>query len=446
LIFLKRVADRFLLQKRVMAARSSGDLNRLLDSYDDEGRKGIGNGSGIRTPRGGQQDGTAGKERYGGGYGGNASTKNPPVSSAPQGQAAGSGTEEVMEVTVSTPPRPTVEQPGGVGTGRMQPEKDKGKRTVEDRSPTAQEEMRNIRRRLNEFDVGEVFKRIDDVMRLRVEEVVLKSPSEGRESLREGLGVLTKAVAEVMNCISDGLKQERIDREVREYKFEERLEKLESKTKELDTATDSLTNNRIKLRVRDSIKETEAKVREAQRGLKVMDIDIGKETVDKREIVRITMESIRCQVRETDVRYCNVVLRRTRLVILGKGTSRRDRDGNTTFTVPTLFQCRDRRDMEDLDNMLRGAGYFPTFHWPQEMVEFVSVVRDQVRSQGYPDSGYYIKVRPEEREGKLQIKAEVKGKDANRFILKGVWSCPPLLRALWDSVPDLFKSQLVGRL
>jgi len=427
-----------------MAARSSGDLNRLFDTYEDGGRQGTGNGTGSAGFRGGQHEGTSGRDRYGGG---NVSGRDPPTGNT--AQAADNRavpTDEVMEVAASTPARPVVEQPGTLGTGRMAPEKDKGKRTVEDRSPTAQEEMRNIRRRLNEFDVGEVFHRIEEVMRLRVEEVVLKSPNEGRDSLREGLGVLTKAVEEVMNCISDGLKQERIDREVREYKMEERLEKLESKSKEMEAATDSLTNNRIKLRVRDSIKDTEQKVREAQRGLKVMDIDIGKDTMDKREIVRITMEAIRCQVRENDVRYCNVVLRRTRIVILGKGTSRRERDGNTTFTVPTLFQCRDMRDTEDLGGMLRGAGYFPTFHWPQEMVEFVAVIREQVRSQGYPENGYYIKVRPEEREGRIQIKAEVKGKDANRFLLKGVWSCPPLLRVLWDSVPDLLKSQLVGRL
>ena len=62
------------------------------------------------------------------------------------------------------------------------------------------------------------------------------------------------------------------------------------------------------------------------------------------------------------------------------------------------------------------------------------------------DRDYYVKVRPEEREGRLHIKAEVKGKGANRFVLKGVWLCLPLLWALWDSMPDLFKSQLMGRL
>jgi len=411
-------------------------MNRLLDSYEEEGRRnGFNKGpSGGNTGRDGPRErlanpvGIQGEKAGGGDQGGGGSTQ---MGGTPreevrrqdnrEGENEGEArmVEEVMETeAASTPLRPRVQQPGNGAppeTGRQVPEKDKGKRTVEDRSPNAQEELRNIRRRLNEFDMGEVFHKIDEVMRLRVEEVIQKSPIEVRDCLREGLGVLTKSVEEVMSTISDGIKQERIDREVTEYRMEARVEKLEAKVKELDNATDSLTNNRIKLRVRDSIRETEQKVREAQRALKLLDMDIGKETSDKREIVRVTMENMRNQVREQDTRWCNVVLRRTRVIILGKGTVRRERDGTVTYTVPTLLQCRDLRDAEDLNGMLRDCGYFPTFHWPQEVVEFVSGVREEVRKQGFSDRDYYIKVRPEEREGRMQIKAEVKGKDSNRF-------------------------------
>ena len=58
------------------------------------------------------------------------------------------------------------------------------------------------------------------------------------------------------------------------------------------------------------------------------------------------------------------------------------------------------------------------------------------------ESTHYFKVRPEKRDGKVQIKAEVKAKAGGKFVLKGVWSCPPLHRYLWDGVADLFTSKL----
>jgi hypothetical protein len=52
----------------------------------------------------------------------------------------------------------------------------------------------------------------------------------------------------------------------------------------------------------------------------------------------------------------------------------------------------------------------------------------------------YFRVRPEHREGKILIKVEVKPKEhGRRFTLKGLWECPPLARALWEEVQDLYK-------
>jgi hypothetical protein len=321
------------------------------------------------------------------------------------------------------------------------------KRTVTDRSPVT-EEIRQTRRRLNEFDMGEVFAKIGQTMRNRTEEAVAGAPEEIRDHLSSSMGVIMKAVEDLMDTMSDGIKQERVDRETADKRKEDRIAGLEEKLQEVAAITGSLTNNNVKGRIKESVREMEKKVEEASCSVKVLDIDIGKETEDRREIVRKALDTVRGNAREDNQRWLDSVLRRTRVVVLGKRTTRRTvRDNRTEFSVPILFQCRDRRDTEDLDNILRGAGYYPSFHWPREMMEFVGGVREEVKRQGYSDREYFYKVRPEVRDGVLQVKVEVKPKEGNgRFSLKGVWGCPPLQRQLWETVPGLFKSKLVGRI
>ena len=224
--------------------------------------------------------------------------------------------------------------------------------------------------------------------------------------------------------------------------MEDKIGKLEEDSKDLRVILDSLTEVRVKSRLRESVKDMEEKLEDAQCAVKLLNIDIGRETQDKREIVRKTIESLRnyCY---TEVRYLDKVLRRTKIVILGKGTTRRESSsGDTEFTVPTLFQCRDRRDAEELDGILRESGWFPTFHWPTEVMDLVNHARDEVRQAGYSEREYYVKVRPERREGRTWLKAEVKPKSGGRYVVKGLYACPPIHKFLWDSVPTLFESQL----
>jgi hypothetical protein len=57
-----------------------------------------------------------------------------------------------------------------------------------------------------------------------------------------------------------------------------------------------------------------------------------------------------------------------------------------------------------------GSGYFSSFHWPQEVMGFINEIRDEVRYQGYEERDYFVKVRPEERNGEIRIRADVKEK------------------------------------
>ena len=139
-------------------------------------------------------------------------------------------------------------------------------------------------------------------------------------------------------------------------------------------------------------------------------------------------------------------MRRTRLVILGRETTRGQRDGVTEFYVPTLLQCKDKRDADDMNVILRAAGYFPSFHWPKEMMDFVQGVKEEVKKKGFPEDRHYFRVRPEVRDGEVMIKVDVKSREEGaRFSLKGLWTCPPLKCPLWDKVQGLFTPRWTPR-
>jgi len=393
----------------------NSDTLRLLDSYEAE-KEGLDN---ISSRNGGRNGGRE--------------------------QEGGERMEDGSEGSERTPDRII---PGDLNMqGPTVPGKDRTKRTVQDRSPQV-EEVRQTRRRLNEFDMGEVFIKIGQTMTKRTAEVLARTPDGMKTHLAEGLDALARAVEEIMVAMSDGIKQDRLERDAADKVKEDRIGRLESKLQEVTNITGSLTNNNVKSRIRNSVIEMEKKVEEAGCAVKVLDIDVGKETDDRRDIVRRALDTVRGNAREDNQRWLDDVLRRTRVIVLGRKTTRRTvRDNRTEFSVPILFQCRDRRDAEDLDNILRGAGYYPSFHWPREIMDFLGAVKGEVRKQGFDERDYYFKIRPETRDGKVQIKVEVKQKEGNgRFSLKGVWGCPPLQRQLWDLMPDILQSRLVGRI
>jgi hypothetical protein len=89
--------------------------------------------------------------------------------------------------------------------------------------------------------------------------------------------------------------------------------------------------------------------------------------------------------------------------------------------------------------ILRTPGYYGTYHWLTESLEFVRGVREEVRKLGYREDRNYIRIRPEGREGKVQVRVDVKDKEGGRFWAVGTWSIPPANRELWGT--DVFKAR-----
>ena len=175
-----------------------------------------------------------------------------------------------------------------------------------------------------------------------------------------------------------------------------------------------------------------------------MDISFGAHLEDKGEIAKLAVRIIREDVRENEVGWFDDIMRRSRVTVLGKSTVRKDSGNGEYFTVPILVSCKDRNDKWDLEGMVRRAGYFPSFHWPQEIMEFVKEARKEIVKLGFSEEAHYIRIRPEIYEGKVQIRGDVKPKSGGSFRAKAVWSAPPACKDYWPQVNNLTKPRVIG--
>ncbi len=165
-------------------------------------------------------------------------------------------------------------------------------------------------------------------------------------------------------------------------------------------------------------------------------------------MVRSIIKWLRDDIHPQNVERFDRIMRRTRVQILGRGmsaTSGRGGSGRTIYTVPILLECQSKLESGDLDAILKDAGYFSTFHWPSEMMEFVNEARQEMRKAGYEERTHYVRIRPEERGGELSIRADVKEKNGGRWQPRAFWQCPPKDRNLWEHITNIFAPRMVGR-
>ena len=100
---------------------------------------------------------------------------------------------------------------------------EKSRKTVDCRQSGLAEGIGETKRRMNEFDLGEIFVKISETMRKEMESVVGKTPNEMQMVMKEGLKVMVKAVEDTMSQISDCVKQERKERKEMEQRISESL-------------------------------------------------------------------------------------------------------------------------------------------------------------------------------------------------------------------------------
>jgi len=251
-------------------------------------------------------------------------------------------------------------------------------------------------------------------------------------------------VEEKVKEVKEEVGKERCVRRDAEILTQERLADVEDMVQEIRAEVDKLAVLRNKARLEESVKEMERKVKLAECKVKVGNVNIGLETDCKATIVKRVLGEVRNRAKMEDLVELNRVLKRTRLVVLSRKSERRQELGRTVYTVPMLFECQDRSDAQKLESMLRHAGYFPCFHWPNETMEFIGKLRDRVQVMDNRGRYSFVRIRPEEREGCIMLRADTRTKLGERFVTKGVWRCPPLNRMLWESVEGLFTPYIRG--
>ena len=290
----------------------------------------------------------------------------------------------------------------------------------------------------NEFDAGRRMMEIGDRLRNGIRDVVARlrdselTIEEVRTTTADGLMALMTAIDGLMNGMSDTVQADRQRQERMAKETGDRIERVEEKAKETEVKVEAASNARERQRRKESVAVMKDKIRQADRQIKIMDIDFARPLNNRRDIVERTIGYMKEDVILSDRKRFDILINRTRLVVLGRETSQTMHQGERIHTVPVLLECRNESDKMELEDILRNCQWFNTFHWPVECMPFVKEVREEVRRMGYEDESHYVRIRPETRDGVLQIRGDVKDKrEGAKFRTLAIWDVPPIDRNLW---------------
>jgi hypothetical protein len=297
--------------------------------------------------------------------------------------------------------------------------------------------VRGSGKRIDEFMLGDIFSKIEDKAEADMASFIKHLPEEVREPVKQGMSILLEGIKSVMSGVSDAVASEGYERRLSDTEMVAQIEELREEVKVVKRAADNWAGEESLAKVKASEKDMERKVSAACSHLKYLDIDIGYATDDKKDMVRQVVNVLRGDTFPDDRSRFDRTMRKTRIVLLGKKTEVRRERGRTINTVPVLLELQSRQDTDELEGILRRAGYFSAFHWPTEIKEFVSTVREGLVRDGFGES-FFIRIRPEDKGGEVLIRADVKRKDGGKFQTKGFWKCPPLEKAFWGMITGMY--------
>ena len=198
---------------------------------------------------------------------------------------------------------------------------------------------------------------------------------------------------------------------------------------------------RESISVKASRKDMAAKMEVAMTQVKVLDLDFEKNTDDRAELQRVAKEKLKAKVRSTEVEKYNELVRKSVVQVLARQTQKRKRreDGKEIWTAPVVITCKDKQEKWDMEDVLRKSKVFPTFHWPKEFLEPMKKMREVLKEK-VDESTTYVRLRPDNRDGKWRIRADVRPKEGEgRFVHKATWEMPPLEEEVRKAVPNWHK-------
>jgi hypothetical protein len=324
-----------------------------------------------------------------------------------------------------------------------------GKRKLTDRSP--QQESDSARPRIEEMEIGgmdycEKLSGIMDDMKVKVGTTFSAMELAGEEVTTAQLGfwmqtlcgTLMGSMEQQSSIVSDMAMEMSVMREELKRKGEE-VKKLKDDFRGQEVAVKAVAKAKENLEIKASSKEMEEKLRTATTQFKLMDVNIGRETDDRREIIEKGVAEIRKNLRTDAVKDFDELIKFAEVAPLTRKTFKAT--GKEYFSAPLLFTVQDKSKKWKLEDTLRASKMYPGFHWPQEMVAPVKEYRRILKEDGGVDEDTsYVRIRPAERDGRMRIKADVKEKtNSGRFSLKAVWDVPPICSEVRKMAKDYLK-------
>jgi hypothetical protein len=229
------------------------------------------------------------------------------------------------------------------------------------------------------------------------------------------MACMVTEVVEEMDAMQDEVKGK--DKEIR---------KLRDKLEEQSSVVSSVVVTKDKMEVKASSKDMEDRLRLATTQFKVMDVDIGKETDNRAEIITKGMAAIKDKVRSDMQEEWTKLAEGVDVAPLVRKTAKPT--GKDHFSAPLLFTVQDKAKRWRMEEILRNSKIYPGFHWPQEMLTVLKDYKTVLKDNGVDDSTTYIRIRPVEREGKVKLRADTKVKEGSgKFSTRATWEAPPPL-------------------
>jgi hypothetical protein len=199
---------------------------------------------------------------------------------------------------------------------------------------------------------------------------------------------------------------------------------------------DSVRKSKEKVEVKSSRKDMEDKVRLATTQFKVLDLDLGTNHEDRKTLNEAAKAALKDKVRADLRAEYEAKIKHASIRVLASNTFKRQVNGKDIWTAPVIVTMPEKEERWATENILRKSKVYPAFHWPREMLNNVKVYRNVVTGMGFTETDNYIRIRPEERDGNVKIRADVKPKQGNRFVPVASFDLPP--------ADDKLKSSMEG--
>jgi hypothetical protein len=190
---------------------------------------------------------------------------------------------------------------------------------------------------------------------------------------------------------------------------------------------------------KDSEKDMEKKLEGAMEQVKVLNLDFGKECVDRRTMVREAVNRIKEKATGNDKEELDRIMKGVRVDIMGRSTSKKEVGKGVIHTVPVLITCGCQNVKERLEVIARRAGLVTTCQWPKECMEFVEKVREKVETMGFGKKEHYTRVRPVRKDGRVLLRVDTKRKEGGKFKGLAYWRVPPNDKEYWKRIISMME-------